>query len=141
MSMKMTKDERETFLAGLHVGVISLGRPDKAPLTVPIWYDYTPGGDVWFITGADSPKGRLLQPGAPVAVCTQTEDPPYKYCTVQGRVVAVGPADLEKDLRPMARRYLGDELGDQYVASTGAEGQIRVSVTPESWLTVDYAKM
>ena len=44
---RMTEQEREAFLADLHVGVISIPRPDGPPLTVPIWYDYEPGGDIW----------------------------------------------------------------------------------------------
>ena len=43
MSLKMTKEEREAFLADLHVGVISIARDGRGPLTVPIWYDYEPG--------------------------------------------------------------------------------------------------
>jgi nitroimidazol reductase NimA-like FMN-containing flavoprotein (pyridoxamine 5'-phosphate oxidase superfamily) len=42
VSLAMTKDEREAFLAALHVGVISLEDPGHGPLTVPIWYAYEP---------------------------------------------------------------------------------------------------
>jgi len=34
---RMNRQEREMFLADLHVGVISIPRPNGAPLTVPIW--------------------------------------------------------------------------------------------------------
>ena len=44
MSLAMTKQEREAFLADLHVGVISIDEAGRGPLTVPIWYDYQPGG-------------------------------------------------------------------------------------------------
>ena len=40
----MSVDEKQTFLAGVHVGVIGLNDDGRGPLTVPIWYDYTPGG-------------------------------------------------------------------------------------------------
>jgi nitroimidazol reductase NimA-like FMN-containing flavoprotein (pyridoxamine 5'-phosphate oxidase superfamily) len=40
MSTTMTPAEREAFLAGLHVGVISLVDAGRGPLTVPIWYAY-----------------------------------------------------------------------------------------------------
>jgi len=40
----MTKQERETFLADLHVGIISVPEQGRGPLTVPIWYLYEPGG-------------------------------------------------------------------------------------------------
>ena len=45
MSMKMTAAEREAFLADLHVGVLSIAREGRAPLSAPIWYDYEPGGE------------------------------------------------------------------------------------------------
>ena len=60
MSMKMTKDEREAFLADLHVGVLGINHGD-VPLAVPIWYDYEPGGDVWVLTSPDSIKGKALE--------------------------------------------------------------------------------
>jgi len=37
MSLIMTKQERETFLADVHVGIISISEDGRGPLTVPIW--------------------------------------------------------------------------------------------------------
>ena len=42
MAFNMTRDERETFLADVHVGVLALDEPSHGPLTVPVWYDYEP---------------------------------------------------------------------------------------------------
>ena len=57
----------------------------------------------------------------------------------------IEPAKVERDTRPLARRYLGDKRGDRYVETTGGEeghrGSIRVSVRPERWFTVDYGKV
>jgi hypothetical protein len=59
-------------------------------------------------------------------------------------VLAIEPADRERHLRPLARRYLGAELGDRYVAATADEREagasVLVRVRPERWLTVDYRK-
>ena len=52
---RMTKAERESFLADLHVGILAIPS-DGAPLTAPIWYDYEPGGDIWVLTGPNSKK-------------------------------------------------------------------------------------
>ena len=41
VSYGMSRDERETFLADRHVGVISIAEPSRAPLSAPIWYDFT----------------------------------------------------------------------------------------------------
>jgi hypothetical protein len=141
----MTEQERQAFLAGVHVGVLSLTELARGPLAVPIWYGYEPGGDLWFVTERDSRKGKLLEEDVRVSLCVQTETPPYKYLSVEGPVTAIGPADLERDTRPLAHRYLGTAAGDRYVETTGGEeghrGTIRVTVRPERWLSVDYAKV
>jgi len=46
MSLAMTKQEREAFLADVHVGVISIPEPGRGPLTVPVWYAYDRGGEL-----------------------------------------------------------------------------------------------
>lgn len=141
MSLAMTREEREAFLAAVHVGVISMAEPGRGPLTVPIWYRYEPGGDVAVVTGRDSRKGRLLAAAPRISLCAQTEAPPYRYVSVEGPVVQVGPADLERDVRPLAHRYLGAEFGERYLEATaGSEESIVVRMRPERWLTVDYAK-
>ncbi len=143
MSLAMTVAEREAFLADVHVGIISVPEADRGTLAVPIWYDYEPGGEVWVITGRESRKGKLISGGTRLSLCAQTERAPYKYVSVEGPVVGIEPTDLEKHMRPMARRYLGVLGGDQYVEATSADrdgSSIVVRMRPERWLTVDYGK-
>ena len=143
MNLAMSEHERQEFLAGVHVGVISIERVDGPPLTVPIWYGYEPGGLVWIITGADSLKGRLLKAAGRFSLCAQTEEPPfYKYVSVEGPVVDVAPSDLEGDRRPLAHRYFGPELGDAYLAAnTDEEAGLKFSMRPTRWWSVDYSKL
>lgn len=144
MSTAMTRQEKETFLAAVRVGIISIPQEGCPPLTVPVWYGYKPGEDIWFVTSRDSRKGRLLVPGCCVSFCVQDEQPPYKYVSVEGSVVAVESSDVERDVRPLARRYLGRERGDQFITMTGGaksrEENILVRVRPERWFAVDYGK-
>jgi nitroimidazol reductase NimA-like FMN-containing flavoprotein (pyridoxamine 5'-phosphate oxidase superfamily) len=79
----MTKQEREAFLADVHIGVISIAEEGRGPLTVPIWYAYDPGGDLHIITGRESRKGRLLARAGRFSLCVQTETSPYKYVSVE----------------------------------------------------------
>ena len=136
----MSMDEKQAFLADLHVGVIGLNDPGAGPLTVPIWYDYTPGGELWVITGRDSRKGKLLATGTRVSLAAQTETAPYVYVSVEGPVTAIEPTDADT-LLAMAVRYLGEEQGRAYAASSPLEGQVTVKINPERWLAVDYSKM
>jgi nitroimidazol reductase NimA-like FMN-containing flavoprotein (pyridoxamine 5'-phosphate oxidase superfamily) len=142
MSLTMTKHEREMFLADVHVGVISIPEPGREPLTVPVWYSYEPGGELRVVTGRTSRKGQLLTRGGRLSLCAQTEAAPYKYVSVEGPIVAIEAANLERDLRPLAHRYLGREMGDQYVDKTRSEhsDNVLVRMRPQRWLTVDFAK-
>lgn len=142
---RMSRDEREAFLADLHVGVISIAEEGRGPLTVPIWYAYTPGGELHVITDRSSRKGRLLAAAGRYSLCAQTETPPYRYVSVEGPITSTEASDVERDLRPMARRYLGEQGGDAYVAATAEERtngeSVVVRMRPERWLTVDYSKL
>ena len=141
MSTAMTEEERDAFLADLHVGVISIEQDGRPPLSAPIWYDYAPGVGLWVITGDASLKAKHLQAAGRFTLVAQSEAPPaYRYVSVEGPIVKTRKADLEADLRPMARRYFGEELGDQYAAATGSDGQTVYVMRPERWRTVDYRK-
>lgn len=143
MSLAMTEQERMAFLRGLHVGVVVVERPDRAPLALPIWYDVTEAGEPFLQTSPDSLKARLIEEAGRFALSVQDEAPPYKYVTVEGSVASVRPATMEGDLRPMARRYFGIEGGDAWLASVGDSETDNVVITmhPERWHTADFAKM
>jgi nitroimidazol reductase NimA-like FMN-containing flavoprotein (pyridoxamine 5'-phosphate oxidase superfamily) len=142
MSVTMSRPEREEFLAAVHVGVLSVAEVSRAPLTVPVWYSYAPGGVVSVITGSASRKARLIAAAGRVSLCAQSEAAPYKYVSVEGPVTSTqAPVDAD-EARDMAYRYLGQEFGDLYLAATAerAAGQCVIRMTPESWLTSDFAK-
>jgi nitroimidazol reductase NimA-like FMN-containing flavoprotein (pyridoxamine 5'-phosphate oxidase superfamily) len=139
---RMTRAEREAFLADVRVGVLGISDGSRGPLAVPVWYGYEPGGEVWFVTERDSRKGKLLLLVDRISLCAQTESPPYKYVSVEGPIAGIERADLERHRRALAHRYLGKELGNGYLAASGAAGEenIVVRLRPDRWLTVDYSK-
>jgi hypothetical protein len=141
MPFAMSAAEREQFLAGLHVGVLSVAAgAGRAPLAVPVRYDYQAGGQVSVITGRSSRKGVAVLAAGRITLCAQDEKPPYRYVSVEGPVVT---EDLDPAERlAMARRYLGAEGGDQYVASNPdpAGENMMIRMRPEHWLSVDYGK-
>ena len=135
----MTREEREAFLADVHVGVVAIVEPGRAPLAVPVWYSYEPGGEIRFVTGPNSRKGKLLKQAGRASLCVQTEAAPYKY------VMAEGPVTIDQEQRDdyaMASRYLGPELGRWYADNRpSTERSVVVRLTPEQWITCDFAKM
>lgn len=144
MTFTMTKAEREAFLKEARVGVLAIPDGDRGPLSSPVWYDYLPGGDLWFLTQSTARKGRLLKVGGRVSLLVQETASPYSYVSIEGPVSAITSSDLIDDLQPMAQRYLGRQGGIDYAAGLAesyARGNaIKVFVSPERWLTVDYAK-
>ena len=140
-SFVMSRDEREAFLAEVHVGIIAIAVADRAPLAVPVWYAYEPGGDIRVLMQKDSRKMVAIDAAGRFSMCAQTETSPYRYVTAEGPVTNVRPYDIETDLLAMATRYLGEEGGRAYVARAGTGGNgVLVSMTPEHWLSTDYGK-
>jgi PPOX class probable F420-dependent enzyme len=132
--------KREEFLAALHVGVLSVaaenGRP---PASVPIWYDYTPGGNILVNTGVKSRKTKLIERAGVVSLVVQREEPPYQYVVVEGTVVdTASPAPL--DVREaIAIRYLGEEGGRAFVAGMADQPGILFTIRPDRWITADFS--
>ena len=116
MWVLMSAAEREGFLAGVHVGVLSaaVGKTGRT-LAVPVWYSYQPGGLLTVLTGRRSRKAGALRAAGRFGVCVQDDSPPYRYVSVEGPVVSEEELDPVERLA-MARRYLGPAGGDRYVA-------------------------
>lgn len=137
---KMTPEEREEYLSRPHVGVLGITDPGRGPLTVPIWYDYEPGGLVTILTHPESKKAKLIAEAGRFSLCVQRERLPYKYVMVEGPVVETSECDVEAHARPMAHRYLGAALGDQYVEDGDDSTSIVIRMRPERWYSTDYGK-
>jgi PPOX class probable F420-dependent enzyme len=139
MPLNMSRPEREEFLAGVHVGVLSVTSPEGGgPLTVPVWYTYRPGGTVNVSTGRGTRKARAIEAAGRFSLCAQDERPPYKYVTVEGPVTMEDASQAER--LELARRYLGPEGADAYLAANPGGTQVMIRMTPEHWLSVDYSQ-
>jgi nitroimidazol reductase NimA-like FMN-containing flavoprotein (pyridoxamine 5'-phosphate oxidase superfamily) len=134
----MTKDEREAFLAGVHVGILAVDEPGRGPMALPIWYRYADGVVEIGMSG-ESVKAQLLRAAGRATLTVQTETPPYQYVSVQGPVDVLAE---QRDDFEMASRYLGPELGRWYAdTNPSTEQSVLVRLTPETWRTFDFAKV
>ncbi len=136
---KMSRPEREQYLADVHVGVVAVERADRAPLAVPIWYGYRPGGEVLLWTESESIKHKLIRDAGRFSITVQDEEPPYKYVTAEGNVTGIGPAG-DNDVRTIAVRYLGAEAGGLFADQNLTPTSIIIRMRPERWLSTDYSK-
>jgi hypothetical protein len=109
-----------------------------APITMPVWYSYRPGGTVNVTTGRHTRKAVAIAAEGRFSLCAQDERPPFKYVTVEGPAVIedVDPAERLK----IACKYLGNEAGQAFIANNPALDNIVIRMTPGRWLTADFGK-
>ncbi|MGW1953917.1 pyridoxamine 5'-phosphate oxidase family protein [Streptomyces sp. NPDC001920] len=141
--MALTREEREQFLAEPHVAALAVhSGAGRAPLTVPIWYQYAPGGDVWIMTGLDSRKNRLIQEAGRFSLMADRLEPTIRYVSVEGPVVKTAPATLDQ-LREISARYLPAEKVDGYVESAWKDHgeQVVLHMRPERWVSSDLGQV
>lgn len=134
----MSRDEREAFLAGVHVGILAIAEPGRGPAALPVWYAYRDGAIEVGMDG-DSLKARLLRAAGRATLTVQTETPPYIYVSVEGPVRV---EHIQRDDQEMATRYLGPEMGAWYARNNpSTEKSVLVTLTPEHWRTMDFGKL
>lgn len=135
----MTADERNSFLAESHVAVLAVEQPGRGPLTVPVWYAYTPGSEVTVLTSSDSIKAKLIRAAGRFTVIVQVEAQPYRY------VAADGPAVIDEatydDVLAMAVRYLPRAQALGYAESIRGESNVLIRMTPERWLSKGQSRL
>lgn len=137
--MPLTLDERQAFLAEPHIGALSVSAgPERGPLTVPIWYQYEPGGDLWVLTGPASEKMRRIRAAGRFSLLAERVAPTVRYVSVEGPVTAVEPLTDERH-REMVARYLPPERVEEYLSFAAAElgEHVVVSMRPQRWLSAD----
>jgi len=135
-----SETERQGFLAALHIAVLSVAATDgRPPASVPIWYDYTPGGNIRVNTGASARKSTLIERAGAVTLVVQQEELPYQYVVVEGTVVdTTKPTPL--DVREaIAIRYLGEEGGRAFVRAIADRPGVLFTIRPDRWITADFS--
>ncbi|MGW1727626.1 pyridoxamine 5'-phosphate oxidase family protein [Streptomyces sp. NPDC002306] len=141
--MPLSLEEREQFLAEPHVAALSVnGEGNRAPLSVPIWYQYEPGGDVWIMTGRNSRKGALIAVAGRFTLLVDRLEPTIRYVSVEGPVVSTEPATREQ-LTEISARYLPAEKVEGYVETAWAEHgeQVVLHMRPRRWVSSDLGSL
>lgn len=136
--MALTLEERQELLAQPFIGALSVAAgPDRAPLIVPMWYMYTPGSELWVLTGAESRKMKLLNAAGRFSLMVQRLEPTVRYVSAEGPITRVEPATEAKN-REVAARYLPADKVEGYLKYIEADGsQVIVYMRPERWISAD----
>jgi len=126
-----------TLMTRIAAFSVSAG-PGRGPLTVPIWYQYAPGGEAWVLTETGSRKTRLIEEAGRFTLMVERVAPTVRYVSVEGPVTRMvpGTADL---LREISERYLPPEKVPAYIEFAKADfgEQVAIYLRPERWLSAD----
>ena len=131
--------DRESFLAEPHIAALSVSAGQgRGPLIVPIWYQYTPGGEAWVLTEARSRKARLIETAGRFSLLVDRLMPTTRYVSVEGPVTRTVPGTDEL-LLEITTRYLPPDKVPAYIefANTELGEQVAIYLRPERWLTAD----
>jgi Pyridoxamine 5'-phosphate oxidase len=137
--MDLSAQDRELFLAEPHIAALSVAAgPDRGPWSVPIWYQYAPGGEAWVLTSAGSRKARLIEAAGRFTLMVDRLVPTVRYVSVEGPVTRTVPGTDEL-LREISARYLPPEKVPAYIELAEAEfgEQVAIYLRPERWLSGD----
>lgn len=143
----MSRKEREAFLAQTHVGIVTVEQTGRGPLAAPVWYRWDDERSaIRFSTEGSSRKAEALRKAGRATFVVQVESLPYKYVTIEGPVTLTEDFDKKIEVDDVARRYLGVEQGNAYLATVEAGLEaggtiLVVHLAPEHWATVDQSKM
>jgi hypothetical protein len=130
----MSVEQREAFLADVHIGVLAIEHAGHGPLAVPIWYLFEDGA-VQILMDGGSLKAKLLRAAGRATLTVQRETPPYQYVSVEGPVVVESGNGVRLK---MATRYLGEKAGREYADGPNSPDAVVVTLTPAKWRSVDY---
>jgi hypothetical protein len=136
---RLSVRDRELFLAEPHIAALSVSAgPDRGPLTVPIWYQYEPGGEAWVLTEAASRKARLIEAAGRFNLMVDRVAPTVRYVSVEGPVTRTVP-ETDELVREITERYLPPGKAEAYIefAKANFGPQIAIYLRPQRWLWSD----
>ena len=118
----------EDFLRQANVAVLATVDSKGRAHAAPIWYLYE-AGELIMSTGRGSQKHRNIEAHPDVTLVVDRRDVPYYAVMAQGRAEIGAPLSDEERLK-LAVRYLGDEVGQAYVARTRGCDSITIRLRP-----------
>ena len=144
---RMTRPEREAFLAEPRVAVLSVaGEEGRPPLAGPSFYAYEPGGELTFFTNTGRHRARKvgrIEATGRVSLTVQDPEPPYRYVTVEAAVAGAERRPPAERIVAVAGRYMPREHAEGLAAAELEDPEstfLLFAARPERWLTADFGE-
>jgi PPOX class probable F420-dependent enzyme len=123
------RDDVRAFLTeGTRTGKLAFTAADGRPLVAPVWF-VLDGDDLLFNTGKATAKGRAIARDPRVAICVDSEVPPYGFAQLQGEATASeDPDELLSSATAIGARYMGADRAEEFGKRNGVPGELLVRV-------------
>lgn len=129
MEIMSSQEWRAFLLHGTRTGKLATVRSDGRPHVAPIWFDLE-GGELYFMTGKNTVKGKNLTRDPRVMLSVDDERPPYDFVFVEGvaEVLELRPSELLPWSTRIARRYMGAERAEAVGRRNAVAGELLIRV-------------
>ena len=133
--MSRLDPEIRAFLSeGTRTAKLAWAAADGRPLVAPVWFvvegpDDAP--ELLFNTGRDTGKGRAVRRDPRVALCVDSELPPFGFVQVQAlATVSEDPDELVRTATLIGGRYMGEDRAEEFGRRNGVPGELLVRLRP-----------
>lgn len=134
MAQKMDKATYQAFMQeGTRTGKLATVREDGRPHVVPVWF-VMDGDDVIFTTMNNTVKGKNIIRDPRVTISVDEQKPGYSFVMFEGEAEILDPTPEEQLewTTKIARRYMGDELAEEYGKRNAVPDELLVRVKSTS---------
>jgi len=105
---------------------------DGSPQVTPVWWD-TDGTNILINTAKGRVKTKNLERTPKVAVLIVDPDNPYRYVTIQGRVVEMTEQGADDHINALSKKYFGKDV---YPYRQPGEVRVIFKIKPEKIQTM-----
>jgi hypothetical protein len=134
-----TNEAAQALLRSARVARLGYTWTDGTPRVVPMWFHWT-GEELVMGAPPNSPKMRVLRERPAVAVSIDNDQWPYQVLSLRGSASAEVVDGIFPEYADMARRYLGEEGGAQFLdlARQTFTRWTRVTIRPAAARVLDF---
>jgi PPOX class probable F420-dependent enzyme len=109
---------------------LAVVRGNGAAHVAPVWVDLD-GDDVILMTSAKTVKGKAILRDPRVAMCWDDERPPFSFVSLSGTATTSDDLSMMRTWATrIARRYMGDDLAEEFGRRNAVHPELLVRVTP-----------
>jgi len=124
----MPEHEWMAFLSeGTRTGKLAIVLPSGRPTVTPIWFVLDDDRTLWFNTGDDTAKAKVLRSDPRACLLVDLEQPPYAFVRLDVEATLVDDLDVVRYVATrIGGRYMGADRAAEFGERNGVVGELAV---------------